>query len=999
MATADKYAMNSTPGGKVDADISDDNSIKVFGWMHKQGTRAFKGPVAKSWRRRFFCLEGNKIYYFHEPVDARKYFNSRKSELCIGTVDLRGAFKLEQSGRLDLPSKGIEIHTKRRVWLLCPETDAEFNMWFDALEEIIITEGSGNVVKRQLPNVREYVMKGRTSYRFFYFLFLITAIVELAGIVLWFPLGIEPCDLLRRNDTCTSISTRYSPDNQPVCGPNPFNGYWNPPAWYRSQAGMDGVQCFRQPVLAHWVSYFMFYFAEFISIILGALYYLGMWKPVRRGAQYLKDFNPPFPSDKWPSVDILLCHYAEPAEDTMATLDAILKLDYPPEKLHVYICDDGAFKTKFTPGNPIPQVIVNQGVIENAGDVRYELAHFMYEKVLDLDGDGQGIGYTRAAEMEVNEWRRSHTTVKLPTPENPRVCERIDCAIGSERDDYDYRYAGLPRVTFVGRVKPPTHHSKAGNINNVLYNEKASGRYAIILDNDMKPHPMFVQATLPFFFDSPSSTKTFRCSAPGCSDIAKISCTLCVQAGVPEANISYCSKECFDAANHAKSDIHRRQTRSSRAKRTQCAGCGGTVNPKTGECKSCHNNYGRRSSIGTVQNNQVMLAMDDHYSDDVSKNQVGYVQTPQYFEDCLQLRLGDPCGHRNSTFFDSAQTGMDGYECASFAGTNAIFRRSALDSVSGIAYGSLTEDAFTGKLMIDKGWKGLYFRKDFEGEEGDRIRLAEGAVPETVAASLAQRKRWAKGNFQIFLRRKKSLVDPTWTPPTVALPPPRKVNRFMRWVFFMNLTIYPIGSFPALFFFYITGYFLYSGNAPIYTAGLRLLVALVPKIVVQTILSAMMNRTVDNNDVMRSQETWFSYAFVHVVAVFDALYWKITDKEAAWANTGALGGNSTMELPNVLVFFSIVFGVIWSVVRFFVGYNNAETTHGTPLVFGSLFLGIFTASQLGPMVRMSLQTYFGWSHKSLTDQGNVVGSFGLAIVLSIICVWVYIETPHTNFWG
>ncbi len=48
-------------------------------------------------------------------------------------------------------------------------------------------------------------------------------------------------------------------------------------------------------------------------------------------------------------------------------------------------------------------------------------------------------------------------------------------------------------------------------------------------------------------------------------------------------------------------------------------------------------------------------------------------------------------------------------------GTNAIFRRSALDSVAGIAYGSLTEDAFTGKLMIDKGWKGLYFRKDFEG--------------------------------------------------------------------------------------------------------------------------------------------------------------------------------------------------------------------------------------------------------------------------------------------
>jgi hypothetical protein len=65
-----------------------------------------------------------------------------------------------------------------------------------------------------------------------------------------------------------------------------------------------------------------------------------------------------------------LCHYAEPAEDTMATLDAILKLDYPCEKLHIYICDDGAFKSKFSPGNPIPEISINQSVIENAGDVR-----------------------------------------------------------------------------------------------------------------------------------------------------------------------------------------------------------------------------------------------------------------------------------------------------------------------------------------------------------------------------------------------------------------------------------------------------------------------------------------------------------------------------------------------------------------------------------------------------------------------------------------------------
>ncbi len=96
--------------------------------------------------------------------------------------------------------------------------------------------------------------------------------------------------------------------------------------------------------------------------------------------------------------------------------------------------------------------------------------------------------------------------------------------------------------------------------------------------------------------------------------------------------------------------------------------------------------------------------MTKPYQDDISANQVAFVQTPQYFRDsCIQLQLGDPLGHRNATFYDAIQTGQDGYECASFAGTNALFRREALDSVGGIQYGSLTEDAFTGLMLTKLG--------------------------------------------------------------------------------------------------------------------------------------------------------------------------------------------------------------------------------------------------------------------------------------------------------
>ncbi|KAE8997357.1 hypothetical protein PF011_g15524, partial [Phytophthora fragariae] len=55
-----------------------------------------------------------------------------------------------------------------------------------------------------------------------------------------------------------------------------------------------------------------------------------------------------------------------------------------------------------------------------------------------------------------------------------------------------------------------------------------------------------------------------------------------------------------------------------------------------------------------------------------------------------------------------------------------------------------------------------------------------------------------------------------------------------------------------------------------------------------------------------------------VMAVFETIYWKITGKEAAWANTGALGGNSIMELPNLLVFLAMFFGMMWDTVRYWV---------------------------------------------------------------------------------
>lgn len=122
---------------------------------------------------------------------------------------------------------------------------------------------------------RVYEMKGRFSYRFWYVIFVITALIELAGIVVWFPLGIiEPCDVKYKTDACDEIQLLYADKLQ--CGAKPFNGIWEPPQWYDWLACIEKVRCFKESHIDDWVSYFLFYLSEAISISLGFLYYLGM---------------------------------------------------------------------------------------------------------------------------------------------------------------------------------------------------------------------------------------------------------------------------------------------------------------------------------------------------------------------------------------------------------------------------------------------------------------------------------------------------------------------------------------------------------------------------------------------------------------------------------------------------------------------------------------------------------------------------------------------------
>lgn len=75
---------------------------------------------------------------------------------------------------------------------------------------------------------------------------------------------------------------------------------------------------------------------SFIWLISRAYY----WRPVNRTT-----FPERLPEDgKLPAIDVFICtadHEKEPTFEVMNTVVSAMTLDYPPEKLHVYLSDDG----------------------------------------------------------------------------------------------------------------------------------------------------------------------------------------------------------------------------------------------------------------------------------------------------------------------------------------------------------------------------------------------------------------------------------------------------------------------------------------------------------------------------------------------------------------------------------------------------------------------------------------------------------------------------------
>ncbi|XP_010069147.2 cellulose synthase-like protein G2 [Eucalyptus grandis] len=223
------------------------------------------------------------------------------------------------------------------------------------------------------------------------------------------------------------------------------------------------------------------------------------WRPVRRTA-----FPKRLPEDKeLPPIDVFVCTAdpdKEPTVDVMNTVVSAMALDYPPEKLHVYLSDDSG------------STLTLHGTRE-AYDFarwwlpfckRYGIKTRCPKAFFKEEEDGEGIGMSSENEFgsekkivkekyelfkeRVNEYRKRHRGDSSHTGrDHPPTIEVIR---GNVPDEVMQAHQDpMPKLIHVSREKRPSHHHhfKAGALNVLLRvsGVMSNSPFILVLDCDM----------------------------------------------------------------------------------------------------------------------------------------------------------------------------------------------------------------------------------------------------------------------------------------------------------------------------------------------------------------------------------------------------------------------------------------------------------------------------------------------------------------------------------
>ena len=173
----------------------------------------------------------------------------------------------------------------------------------------------------------------------------------------------------------------------------------------------------------------------------------------------------------------------------------------------------------------------------------------------------------------------------------------------------------------------------------------------------------------------------------------------------------------------------------------------------------------------------------------IADPRLAFVATPQYYGNRDGFISGGDA-QTQDIFYRHIQYGKNAFNAAFFVGTNAVFRRSAIDDVGGFYLQSHSEDIWTSLRLHEKGWRSFFLP----------AVLAVGLAPETIERLLRQQFRWARGGFEIFFSR-----NPLFN---------RSLSLDQKLQYFHSATFFFTG-FSVVLFFLLPLLYAYLGMKPL----------------------------------------------------------------------------------------------------------------------------------------------------------------------------------------
>lgn len=127
----------------------------------------------------------------------------------------------------------------------------------------------------------------------------------------------------------------------------------------------------------------------------------------------------------------------------------------------------------------------------------------------------------------------------------------------------------------------------------------------------------------------------------------------------------------------------------------------------------------------------------------MENEKVAIVQSPQYFELSEQIHkqsmLQYGAANIQEYFYRIIQRSRGAFDGSICVGSNAIYRRDALNTIGGTALKEHSEDVWTGFKLLNKGWKIQYLP----------LILAKGTCPDDLYSFFKQQTRWCSGSLSL----------------------------------------------------------------------------------------------------------------------------------------------------------------------------------------------------------------------------------------------------------